>query len=402
MDKFKRFGTLRYLTLLGLITMSLSALQAQWFRLGMSGDYNIGRVFFNPDRAKEKRALYSGGFLLQYRHDTWNILVETGMSYKMKGWISPQKSLLDLTPNTPVTLKYIEIPLRTYMFFGRTKYIDYFINTGNFIGFRFNHDARIDSVTQRLSYGWEGYIGFVLKTKFGNLQLKAGGIFHFSNFLKKEHKDISSLSRYSASSFQIVYFSPIVFNFNNHKRSKRLVAKNRPRFSPDFPIYSEKEKQHIRERKRQKTVSSLTTYEHPKKEKETVGFGGFGAGKSKGKERKSSGFGGFGAGKSKGKERKSSGFGGFGAGKSKGKERKSSGFGGFGAGKSKGKERKGSGFGGFGAGKSKGKERKGSGFGGFGAGKNRKGSKTKHQRRAQKKRSKHRAPNYIKYGGRRK
>lgn len=278
---------MRYFTLLSLITLNLFAVQAQWFRLGVSGEYNIGRVFFNPDLAKANRPLYGGGFLLQYRHDAWNIIVEAGLNYKIKGWIAPPKSLLDLTPNTAVTLKYIEVPLRTYMFFGQTKYVDYFVNIGNFIGFGLNYDSRIDSMTQRVSYGWEGYLGFVVKTKFGSLQLKAGGIFHFSNFLKKEYNNISNLSRYGASSFQIVYFSPIFFNFNNHKRTKQRIERNRPHFGPDFPVHSEREKQRIRERKRQKQVWSQITYEHPKKEKKPFGFGGFGAGNSKAKGRKS-------------------------------------------------------------------------------------------------------------------
>lgn len=295
---------IRYFTLLSLLTLSLSPLQAQWFRFGLSAEYNTGRVFFNPDRARENRSLYGAGFLLQFRHDAWDIVVETGVSYKMKGWIAPQKSLFDLKPNTPVTLEYIEIPLRTYMFFAKTKYIDYFVNLGNFIGFGFKYDSQVAKFMQRSSYGWEGYLGFVLKTKFGNLQLKGGGIFHFSNFLKKEHKSISSLSRYSATSLQIVYFSPIVFNFNTVKHKRHVVEKNRPYFSPNFPVYSEKEKQHIRERKRQKQVWSQITYEYPKKEKERVGFGGFGAGKSKAPERKSSGFGGFGTGKKKSKTAK--------------------------------------------------------------------------------------------------
>ena len=258
---------MRYFTLLTLLTLSLSTIQAQWFRLGVSGEYNNGRVYFNPDRAKDNRPLYGGGFLLQYRYDAWDIVVEAGMSYKMKGWLAPQKSLFNLEPKTEVTLEYIEVPLRTYMFFGKTKYADFFVNLGNFVGFGFNHDTRVDSMMQRLSYGWEGYVGLVLKTNFGNLQLKAGGLFHFSNFLKKEHKAISSLSRYAASSLQVVYFSPIFFNFNNHKRTKQRHERERPRFGPDFPVYSEKEKQRIRERKRLKNFSSQTTYEHPKKRK---------------------------------------------------------------------------------------------------------------------------------------
>ena len=306
---------MKYLTLIGLSSLLFGS-QAQWFRLGVSGEYNIGRVFFNPDRANQTRALYGGGFLLQYTHIEWDIMIESGLNYKRKGWIAPEQSLFDLSPGTPVNLEYIEIPLRAYIFLTRSQYnektkqrdrskpFDIFINIGNFIGFAFNQDSKIDSLTQPLSYGWEGYLGVVLRTKFGNLQLKAGGIFHFSNFLKKEYKHLSSLSRYSASSFQIVYFSPILFNFNNHKRRKLAVAKNRPRFTPERSDYSEKEKKYIRERKKTKTVSSLVTYEQPKKEKKTVGFGSFGAGRSKPKGRKSSGFGSFGAGKKSSKPKK--------------------------------------------------------------------------------------------------
>ena len=202
--------------------------QAQWFRLGLSGEYNQGRVFFNPNPPQQSHNLYGAGGLLQYENLNIDLTVESGLIYKKKGWIEPDNSLNRLPANELVVFDYIEIPLKFYWVLIKSKKIDFYTNTGGFIGYSFRNTITIDpNPSQNLSYGWETHVGLIIKPKkIGIFQIKAGGIFHFSNFIDKSLPNAPSLSRYIAASAQITYYAPFQFSFTSTEIDRRRSVRD--------------------------------------------------------------------------------------------------------------------------------------------------------------------------------